>query len=108
MVSHADTKEKFAECLRCHDKVAVLFSAVWCDPCSEIKPMFKAQADKYPDIKFVDVDTDENEDTAMEYEVEAMPAFKFFHKQAELKDMDILGGDQEGFLNNLCIFNEKK
>ena len=56
--------------------VFVDFTATWCGPCKMIGPEFEKLAGETPDAVFVKVDVDENEDTAKEYEVSAMPTFK--------------------------------
>ena len=47
----------------------------WCGPCQMIAPVFKQLAEDHDDVIFLKVDVDENQDTAAQYQVSAMPTF---------------------------------
>ena len=63
--------------------IVVDFTATWCGPCQFIKPVFHQLADEYPNSIFVQVDVDENSETAEEVGVSAMPTF-FFYKDGSV------------------------
>ena len=54
------------------------FTATWCGPCQQIKPLYHQLAIDYPNIIFTAVDVDDNEDTASAAGVSAMPTFQFY------------------------------
>ncbi len=79
-----DTITKFEECIKKNAKVIIDFYATWCNPCKNIAPVLQEYADKNPDIVFVKVDVDANDDTAGVCNVDAMPTIIAFHNGVEL------------------------
>ena len=79
-VKQLETKAEFHAALaEAGEKLVVVdFTATWCGPCQRIAPKFAQWADEYTDVVFVKVDVDDNEDTAQECGVSAMPTFKYF------------------------------
>ena len=66
------------------DKLVVVdFTATWCGPCQRIPPVFAKLAEEMPDIVFVKVDVDENEETAGACGIQAMPTFQFYKTGAK-------------------------
>nr|CAB3267399.1 thioredoxin-like protein 1 [Phallusia mammillata] len=65
----------------CGERLIVIdFHALWCGPCKMIAPKFNQLSLQYPDVAFLKVDVDKCEDTARQYQVTAMPTFKFEHQ----------------------------
>jgi len=58
--------------------VLIDFSATWCGPCKAIAPFFNSLKDKYPSIKFLKIDIDENQEMARKYNINNIPAFILF------------------------------
>lgn len=54
------------------------FGATWCSPCKAIAPFFVSLKDKYPSIKFLKIDIDENQEMARKYNINNIPAFILF------------------------------
>ena len=81
MVELVKSKSDFAEHLAAAGTdglVVVDFFATWCGPCKAIAPRIEEMAkNEYSMVKFLKVDVDECEEVAMDYEVSAMPTFKF-------------------------------
>lgn len=63
-----------------NDKSILYFTASWCPPCKAIAPVYKELAEKYPDVAFGKVDIDDNQDSAMEFQISAVPTFVFSEK----------------------------
>ena len=67
--------------------VVVDFTASWCGPCKMISPIFEQMAKDTPDVTFVKVDVDDQDDIAAECGVQAMPTFQFFKGGKKIDDM---------------------
>jgi len=80
-----------AEWAACHkdagDKLVVVdFTATWCGPCQNIAPVFIKLAEEMPDVVFVKVDVDENDEVAGECGISAMPTFQFYKNGKKLDE----------------------
>ena len=67
------------EVLQSGTPVLVDFWATWCQPCLAIAPIVKRLADTYQGrLKVAKVDTDENTDLAVRYDVTGIPCLILF------------------------------
>merc|ERR1712139_357843 len=82
------TKAEFDKCLTdAGDKLVVVdFTATWCGPCQRIAPVFVKLAEEMPDVVFVKVDVDENDETAADCGISAMPTFQFYKGKANVHE----------------------
>lgn len=55
------------------------FTAEWCNPCQMMKPMIAQVLAENPDIEYVMVDIDQNNETAIDYQIMAVPTFIVFN-----------------------------
>jgi thioredoxin 1 len=67
--------------------VAADFWAPWCPYCMRLKPVFEMIASKYPDIMFVKVNVDEQQDLASRYGIRGIPVIKFFCEGKEVGEI---------------------
>jgi thioredoxin 1 len=73
------TDSRFAlDVLESDAPVVVDFHAVWCAPCRVMSPILADLATERPDVRFVKVDVDENQETAVRYGVLSMPTLMVF------------------------------
>ena len=61
--------------------VVVDFYADWCGPCKMIEPLIHQLSEEYAGrVKFVKVDTDANQELAMQFGIMSIPTVMFFAK----------------------------
>jgi thioredoxin 1 len=67
--------------------VAADFWAPWCPYCMRLKPVFEMMASKYPDIIFVKVNVEEQQDLVSRYGIRGIPVIKFFCEGKEVGEI---------------------
>jgi thioredoxin 1 len=73
------------EILESKSAVVVDFWAPWCGPCQMLSPILDEAAKEMGDkIKFAKVNTDENQKTAMDYQVMSIPTLLVFKDGEEV------------------------
>jgi len=73
------------EVLKSEKTVIVDFFATWCGPCQMMSPVIDNIAEELGDsIKVFKVDTDENSNLALKYDVNSIPTIAIF-KDGEIK-----------------------
>lgn len=81
MASIALTKDNFDETIRDNDFVIVDFWATWCGPCQSFGPVFEEVSEKYEDIVFAKVNTEEEQELAAHFQVRSIPTLMIFRDQ---------------------------
>ncbi len=74
------------------------FSASWCGPCKMLAPIVNEIKKEMTDVKFVDVDVDENYELASKYGVRGVPTVVIERDGVEVKRFT--GLQQKGVLVN--------
>lgn len=75
------TKENFSEIVQNNDLVLIDFWAPWCGPCKTFAPIFEATAKANPDITFVKVNTEEQQELAAYFQIRSIPTLMAFREQ---------------------------
>lgn len=69
------------EVVKSAEPVVVDFYADWCGPCKMIEPVIHQLSKEYQGkVKFVKVDTDANQELAMQFGIMSIPTVMFFAK----------------------------
>ena len=73
------------EVLKSEKPVLVDFWASWCAPCKMVAPTIEQIAEEYSDkLKIGKCDIDDNQDSAMKYQVRSIPTFVFYKDGKEV------------------------
>ncbi len=84
MATIALTADNFKETISSHDIVIIDFWADWCGPCRSFAPTFEAAAEKYPEIAFAKVNTEEQREMAAGFNIRSIPTLMVFREQVIL------------------------
>lgn len=94
---HIVNEQEFNE-LKNNGNLVVDFFADWCGPCKMLGPIMEKVAEEYPDVTFVKVNVDDEQDLAVSYGVMSIPSV-FFLKDGEVVDQ-FLGLQQENSIKD--------
>lgn len=75
------TKENFEQVITGNDMVLVDFWAPWCGPCRSFAPVFEQASEKYPDVVFAKVNTEEEQEIAGHFQIRSIPTLMIFREQ---------------------------
>ena len=78
------TKENFEDIVTKNSMVILDFWASWCGPCKAFGPTFEAVSEKYPDVVFGKINTEEQQEIAGHFQVRSIPNVMLFRDQVVL------------------------
>lgn len=81
MAVEALTTDAFDATITGNDIVVIDFWAPWCGPCKSFAPIFEKVAGENPDVKFVKVNTDEEQALAGHFGIRSIPTMMVFREQ---------------------------
>ena len=75
---HGISEKEFNSIVEKNSLVVLDIFAVWCSPCTEMKPIFRDLSRNHSDIKFISVDLDHSRWMGEKFDVDSIPSFLFF------------------------------
>lgn len=78
------TEENFEKTIVENDFVILDFWAPWCGPCRNFAPVFEAASEKYPDIVFAKINTEEQQEIAGQFQIRSIPTLMIFREKVIL------------------------
>ena len=84
-IKHVTDTDFQAEVLESEQPVLVDFWAPWCGPCRVVAPVLEELAGERPDLRIVKLNIDENQQTAANFQILAIPTMVLFRNGAEAK-----------------------
>ncbi len=89
------------EVINAEGLVVVDFWAPWCGPCQMIGPIIEDLANKYEGKVIIGkMNVDENQEIPMKFEIQGIPAIKFF-KDGELVDELVGAQSKQVFIDKI-------
>ena len=86
MIHYIENGQIINEVTKSEKLVIVDFFATWCVPCQMMSEVLRDTEEEYEDvIEVFKVDIDENQETAIRYDVTSMPTLVFFKDGEEVE-----------------------
>ena len=87
MVKEISSDSEFNSEIKGPGLVVVDYFATWCGPCRNIAPFVEELSRKYPQVKFLKVDSDKVQGVCSERRISSLPTFQFFIKGNQVDEM---------------------
>jgi len=75
------TKDNFDKVVTGNDMVIIDFWAPWCGPCRGFAPVFEAASEKYTDIVFGKINSDDEQELSAQFGIRSIPTLMIFREQ---------------------------
>jgi thioredoxin 1 len=72
------SKDNFESTVTGNDFVIIDFWAPWCGPCRSFAPTYEAVSEDHPNIVFGKVNTEDEQELAMHFQVRSIPTLMIF------------------------------
>ena len=74
-------KENLVNTINENPFVIIDFWAPWCGPCQSFAPVYEQISEKYPDIVFAKVNTEQEQEIAAQFNIRSIPTLMIFRDQ---------------------------
>ena len=74
------TRDTIEALVEDNDIVIFDFWAAWCGPCRQFAPIFEAASEKYPDVIFSKVNTEQEREIAAHFSIRSIPTIMVFRE----------------------------
>lgn len=78
------TRDNFEDVVNNNPFVVVDFWAPWCGPCRSFAPIYEEVSERYPDVVFAKVNTEEQQELAAHFQIRSIPTLMLFREQVIL------------------------
>nr|ODN96721.1 thioredoxin [Cryptococcus depauperatus CBS 7855] len=85
MVKAIESYNEWKSLINGSQVVVVEYWADWCGPCKFISPVFADCEERFPQLRFVKVDVDLQEQIAQEAQIKAMPVYTAYKYGTAIK-----------------------
>ena len=79
-LQYIDSEQAVGEILKNGKLTLLYFTADWCGPCQQIKPVVAQIHEKAPNLNVYLIDVDKAQELAQKFEIKSMPTFFLFHQ----------------------------
>ena len=75
------TQENLQETIANNNIVIIDFWAPWCGPCKSFAPIYESVSEKYDDVVFAKVNTEDEQELAASFQIRSIPTLMIFREQ---------------------------
>jgi len=75
------TKDTLQDTIAKNNVVIIDFWAPWCGPCKSFAPTYEAVSEKYDDVVFAKVNTEDEQELAASFQIRSIPTLMIFREQ---------------------------